>query len=295
MRSTNNPGAGDFLWDGSPKNYRPRRALRVVPGSPTRLLRGARLARCAACGNIVEWYRQPIGGNVPLHPQELPAQAVPAGERWHVATGLAYASGDGSPWCRIRHGAVCPAIGTTARGNRHVRLETLAQALAVNSRRLQDNGIFTPPASAGMENTAPPQGEHRAVVRMLCVLYLARGPLHQVRCVAYTRAHRRCSRPVLDPHALAGIWTLVPADSRPAEEGQLPLPTVWMAVYDLGSLSYADQLRWHAQRCAAHAAAPAAADAAMKEWEVFDVRVHHRHIHSELPHDQSSADPRRWP
>lgn len=57
-----------------------------------------------------------------------------------------------------------------------------------------------------------------------------------------------------------------------------------MAVYDLGHLSYNEQLRWRTQRCPAHATAPGAADLALAAWEPFDPLLHAAHIHTRLPH-----------
>ena len=68
-----------------------------------------------------------------------------------------------------------------------------------------------------------------------------------------------------------------------AARGQLALPAADMAVYDLTHLPYAEQLRWRTQRCPAHADAPAAADLALADWEVFDPLLHHQHIHARLP------------
>jgi hypothetical protein len=56
-----------------------------------------------------------------------------------------------------------------------------------------------------------------------------------------------------------------------------------MAVYDLTHLPYSEQLRWRAQRCPAHADAPAAADTARTAWEPFDPLTHHEHIQQHLP------------
>ncbi|GAA3814972.1 DUF6083 domain-containing protein [Streptomyces chiangmaiensis] len=93
MRSTNNSFADDgFTWDGSRKNYRPHRTLRIDADSPSRLLRAAQAGRCTFCGNGVEWYQRPGGTSVPLHPGELPASTVPDGERWHVSSGVAVVS-----------------------------------------------------------------------------------------------------------------------------------------------------------------------------------------------------------
>ncbi|WP_307787396.1 MULTISPECIES: hypothetical protein [Streptomyces] len=57
-----------------------------------------------------------------------------------------------------------------------------------------------------------------------------------------------------------------------------------MAVYDLGHLSYGEQLRWRTQRCPAHATASGAADLALADWEPFDPLLHAAHIHTRLPH-----------
>ena len=65
-----------------------------------------------------------------------------------------------------------------------------------------------------------------------------------------------------------------------AARGQLALPAADMAVYDLTHVPCAEQLRWRTQRCSAHAAAPAAADLALADWEVFDPLLHHQHIHA---------------
>ncbi|MEU7584397.1 hypothetical protein AB0B50_43230 [Streptomyces sp. NPDC041068] len=56
-----------------------------------------------------------------------------------------------------------------------------------------------------------------------------------------------------------------------------------MAVYDLSHLPYAEQLRWRAQRCPAHAAAHSAADLTLTAWQPFDPLLHHPHIHTHLP------------
>lgn len=85
---------------------------------------------------------------------------------------------------------------------------------------------------------------------------------------------------LLTPGTPGGTWTLMPAT---AENGQLALPADVMAVYDLGPLPYAEQLRWRAQRCPQHAAPPTAADLAVAEWEPFDPLRHHEYIHARLP------------
>jgi hypothetical protein len=164
-------------------------------------------------------------------------------------------------------------------------LEQLRRELAVNSRRLIDAGAFTPPpaASAPAPAAALPQARcrpARPIVQLLYVRYLAARPVDEIQCVAQTRRRERCTSPLLTPDAPAGIWRLLPAV---AQGGQLPLPADVMAVYDLTRLPYSEQLRWRAQRCPRHAAAPTAADLAVADWEPFDPLRHHEHIHPRLP------------
>jgi hypothetical protein len=74
--------------------------------------------------------------------------------------------------------------------------------------------------------------------------------------------------------------------------GQLALPAhAEMAVYDLGALPYAEQLRWRAQRCRDHAATRA--EMAVTDWEPFDPLLHLGHIHTRLPqHPTPRTTPR---
>ncbi|MGW3398452.1 DUF6083 domain-containing protein [Streptomyces hydrogenans] len=88
---------------------RQRRTLTVAHDSPGRLLRCAQTARCPHCGNRIDRHTTTSPHTVSLHPGELPTELVSADYRWHLASGIAYPAGDGSPWCRIAHLAVCPA------------------------------------------------------------------------------------------------------------------------------------------------------------------------------------------
>jgi hypothetical protein len=279
MRSTNNPGADGFTWDGAPKNRRATRFLRVAPDSPTRLLRTAQSGRCAACGNHIEWYYRAGDRTIVLHPRELPAADIPSGERWHVNSGMAHPTDDDSLWCRISHHALCPATDMDAAEDHRGVLAGLRRQLALNSRRLIEAGTFTPRPDPPPTTTPAPVV--RPVVQFLYLNYVAPGPLEQIQCVAQTRARHRCPHPLLDPAALPGTWILQPV--HPAGGGQLPLPADCMAVYDLTHLPYSEQLRWRAQRCPAHAAAPAAADTARTAWEPFNPLTHHQHIQHHLP------------
>ncbi|QLH19322.1 DUF6083 domain-containing protein [Streptomyces sp. Rer75] len=280
MHSTSTPAAGDLAWDGSPKHRCPPRFLRVAPDSPTRLLRIAQQGRCTACGNRIEWYERTGGHNpVPLHPHELPTAAVPPHQRWHINSGLAHPAGDGSPWCRVRHRALCPATPAPP-GNS--LLDSLRRSLALNTRRLHDTGRFTPPPRPDPPPTNPPTPDARPVVQLLYLRYLAPGPLEHIPCVAQTRNRHRCPHPILAPDALPGTWTLAPLhpDHNP---GHLPLPELWLALYDLTHLPYSEQLRWRAQRCTTHATTPDAADIARTSWEPFNPHTHHQHIQHHLP------------
>ncbi|WP_254885338.1 DUF6083 domain-containing protein [Streptomyces sp. NA02950] len=292
MHATNTPAAGDLAWDGSYKNRRPPRFLRVAPDSPTRLLRTAQQSRCSDCGNHIEWYDCTASHNpVPLHPHELPAAAVPPSQRWHIDTGIAHPSGDGSPWCRVRHRALCP---TTPAQPGNPTLDTLRRNLALTSRRLQDTGHFTPPPPPhlGPPTCDPAPPEARPVVQFLCLRYLAPGPLEHIPCVAQTRARRRCPYPVLDTDALPGTWILAPLHSD-HQPDHLPITEWWMALYDLTHLPYSEQLRWRAQRCTTHTTAPDAADIARTTWEPFNPHTHHQHIRHHLPDTPPTHQGRR--
>ncbi|OIK04859.1 hypothetical protein BIV23_15250 [Streptomyces monashensis] len=253
--------------------------MRVHPDSPTRLLRCAQRARCRECGNPVEWYHRGRDRPVPLHPQELPAAEMPAAYRWHVSSGLAHPAGDGSTWCRLTHAVVCPARDAPC--DITPALTWLRRSLAVNTRRLTDAGVFVPPTDVDRRSrsngTCRPA---RPVVQILYVRYLAARPLDEIQCVAQTRHRTRCSTKMLAPDSLQGIWILAPAT---AAKGQLALPTEVMALYDLSSLLYAEQLRWRTQRCPHHAAVPTSADLALTDWEPFDPAVHHPYVHPRLP------------
>ncbi|WP_327322586.1 DUF6083 domain-containing protein [Streptomyces sp. NBC_01210] len=266
-------------WDGSLIHVRARRYLRVNADGASRLLRCGQSDRCRDCGNRIEWYHHTNERPIHLHPHELPAENVPATCHWHVSSGVAQPAGDGSGWCRLPHAMLCPARD----GLPSIpELTGLRRALAVNTRRLIDDGAFVPPSTkpnteASSATICRPA---RPVVQLLYVQYLANRPVDEIQCVAQTRRRHRCTSPLLTPDTRAGVWTLVPTT---ATHGQLPLPGAVMAVYTLTGLSYAEQLRWRAQRCAEHAAIPTAADVAVAEWEPFDPLVHHEHIHTRLP------------
>ncbi|NUQ99413.1 MAG: hypothetical protein HOY79_23620 [Streptomyces sp.] len=267
-------------WDGSPVQIRQRRSLRVDPDSPTRLLRCAQRDRCRECGNPVEWYDRVADRPVRLHPLELPVAEVPADHRWHVSSGLAHPAGDGSAWCRLAHAVVCPARDADATAV--PALSSLRRVLAVNTRRLTDAGAFTARTSTDRsaqqsEDSCRPA---RPIVQLLYVRYLAARPVGEIQCVAQTRQRNRCTYTVLAPEGPAGVWRLAPAT---AVQGQLALPAEVMALYDLSSLPYAEQLRWRRQRCPQHVAASTAADLALTDWEPFDPLLHHAHVHPRLP------------
>lgn len=266
-------------WDGSFVHVRARRSLRVGGDSASRLLRCGQSDRCRDCGNRVEWYHRTGERPIRLHPQELPADKVPATCHWHVSCGVAHPSGDGSGWCRLPHAMLCPASDALPVVP---ELTGLRRALAVNSRRLIDSGTFVPRSALSNTEASPTTTcrPARPVVQLLYVRYLANRPVDKIQCVAQTRRRHRCTSPLLTPETRAGVWTLVPTTTT---HGQLPLPGAVMAVYALTVLPYAEQLRWRAQRCPEHAAIPTAADVTVAEWEPFDPLIHHEHIHTRLP------------
>ncbi|MGW2587301.1 DUF6083 domain-containing protein [Streptomyces virginiae] len=188
---------------------RPRhRALRGATDSSSCLLRTARGGSCVDCGNQVHWYQGIEHQPVCLHPHELPTAAVPEVHRWHIGGGIAYPAGDGSPWCRIAHRTLCPARDTPGPLTEH--LVRLRQRLALQTRRLLDDGVFTPPdehAPAG-SRPMPPCRPARPVVALLGSRYLAARPIEDIRCVARTHRGTRCVNRVLAPRKPHGTWRL---------------------------------------------------------------------------------------
>ncbi|MFD7608442.1 DUF6083 domain-containing protein [Streptomyces mirabilis] len=267
-------------WDGSYANGHRLRSLRVDPAGPPRIPRCAQSDRCRECGNQIEWFQRSDEGPVCLHPVELPTDGVPARLRWHVSSGVAHAAGDGSPWCRLAHAAVCPAHDAVFPPDA-AALAFLRRRLALNTRRLIDCGAFRPVvASAEPRLPSDVCRPARPIVQLLYVRYLAACPVDEIRCVAMTRRRERCTYPLLGPDDPTGAWILVPST---AAQGQLALPDHVMAMYDLSALPYEVQLRWHLQRCHGHGATPPGADLVMAEWEPFDPVIHSAHIHPRLP------------
>ncbi|MGX1886916.1 DUF6083 domain-containing protein [Streptomyces sp. NPDC055287] len=257
------------------------RALRIHPDSPTRLLRSAQPARCHDCGNLIHWYTRTNQQRIALHPQELEAAAVPASCRWHVCSGIAHPTADASPWCRVTHHTLCPSQQSTTPLT--PQLIELRRRLALRTRRLIDTGAITtfphlPLAAARAADCRPA----RPIVRILHRSYLAARPVDAIQCIAQTRRRHRCPHPVLTPDAPAGEWALLPTPVL-NRHGKPAPPAANMAVYDLTHLPYAEQLRWRTQHCPAHATAPDIAHVALADWEVFDPRLHHQHIHNRLP------------
>ncbi|MFF3467723.1 DUF6083 domain-containing protein [Streptomyces sp. NPDC002619] len=279
----NNRASTGCHWDSSPRPTRHPRPLRGAAASPSRLLRAGQSGRCRRCGNRIDLYQRADQRPIALHPAEVVTAEVPDCCRWHLSGGIAYPHGDGSAWCRIPHVVLCPGSAPTARIGLH--LEAVRRQLALRTRRLIDTGALNPAPPADDAPAADASAPGRPVVQMLLSRYLADSPLEDIRCVAQTRHRRRCPHPVLATTGPAGAWTLLPTGP---QRGQLTLPDALMAVYDLGHLPYAEQERWRAQRCPAHAAVRGAADLALAGWQVFDPLLHAAHIRTHLPHPPAS-------
>lgn len=250
-----------------------------------RLLRCGHSARCRLCGNRIDVYPRSDLRPVALHPDELATAQTPEPYRWHLSCGIAHPHADGSAWCRIPHTLLCPGRATPAATPLTPHVEAVRRRLAVRSRRLIDTGAFAPqapPTSACERQVAEIR---RPVVQLLLGRYLADRPLEEIQCVARTRQRPRCTQQLLNSHTAAGCWRLLPAGP---QCGQLALPGVLMAVYDLSRLPYAEQLRWRSQRCPVHAATQGAANLALTGWQVFDPLRHAEHIHTRLPHTSAS-------
>ncbi|WP_156724748.1 DUF6083 domain-containing protein [Streptomyces apocyni] len=274
-------------WDGSPATTTPRRRLRVAPTSPSRLLRTGQNGHCRDCGNRIDWYPRSNHRPIALHPQEVATHAVADSCRWHLSGGIAYRHADATAWCRIPHTVLCPRH--TSDRPLGPDIEALRRHLALHTRRLIDTGTFTPPTTPTCNLTPArlTRTPERPVVQILYTRYLADRPLTSIQCVAQTRQRRRCPHPILNPAAPTGTWILTPA--HPIRPGQLALPDTPMALYDLSHLPYAEQLRWRAQRCPAHAATASAPDLTLPGWQRFDPLTHHPHIHACLPDTAPAA------
>jgi hypothetical protein len=218
---------------------------------------------------------------------------VPVGYHWHVSASLVHHAGDGSPWCRLVHGVVCPARAVDAT-NAPERTR-LRRGLTVNTCRLIEAGVFAPNASTCAAQQ-PDDGcrPARPVVQLLYVRYLAARPVDEIQCVAQTLHRDLCTHRVLTSDVLAGLCKLVTATSA---RSQLVLSADVMALYDLPCLPYVEQLRWHRQRCPQHAVPLTAADLALIDWARLDPLIHHAHVHPRLrahirrPH--GGGDPRK--
>ncbi|MEU6807724.1 DUF6083 domain-containing protein [Streptomyces sp. NPDC046831] len=282
--------AADRHWDGSSRLTQPRRSLQIAASSPSRLLRAGQSGRCRNCGNRIDWYQRTDGRPIALHPAELSTPDVPEACRWHLSGGIAHPHDDARGWCRIPHAVLCPRRTPTHTLDPH--LEAIRRQLAIRSRRLTDTSTFTPahhdaPATTPQDTDDRPA---RPVLRILLTCYLGGESIEDIRCVAQTRQRHRCTQALLDPAHPAGRWILLPLE---AEQGQLALTDRQMAVYDLSHLPWAEQLRWRAQRCTTHTAAPGAADLALADWQPFDPLLHAAHIHTRLPHPAPHQPHRR--
>ena len=295
MRPINPADSPDSVhWDGSSRpGHGPRRALRLHPANRTRLLRAAQDKPCPRCGNLLEWYYRDDGRPIPLHPGELLTATVPDQHRWHVFEGIAHRGADGTPWCRLPHRALCPAVAhDTAIGD---PLDGLRRQLALNTRRLLDTRSLTPaPTPTPPPAADAPAPQHRRdVAQLFHTLYLAPGRVEEIPCVSLTIRRSRCPHPLTHQARDTGVWTTVPVPPGLGRrhQGELTehLTGTAMAVYDLSHLPYPSQLRWRTQHCPVHAASPAA-DTALTVWEPFDAFLHHQHITPTIP--QTAGE---WP
>ncbi|MFJ8955196.1 DUF6083 domain-containing protein [Streptomyces sp. NPDC102381] len=237
-----------------------------------------RTGRCRRCGNPVAWH--PCGDRrfIALHPAELPVAHVPAACRWHLSSGVAHRDAGGQAWCRIPHAPLCPA-----RTHPHVTSRTvdaLRRQLGLRSRRLIDQGTFTPPAPPDVL----PVVAH-PVVQLLLGRYLADSPLEDLRCIARTAPDgHHCLQGVLNPRTATGTWRLLPLHH---QRSTADTPARLMAVYDLTRAPAGEQHRWRAQLCPRHATARP--DLTQTGWQVFDPVAHAAHIRTRLPHTNGPA------
>ncbi|WP_051854196.1 MULTISPECIES: DUF6083 domain-containing protein [unclassified Streptomyces] len=146
---------GGRHWDGSPRHLPYRRTLRIARDSPSRLLRAGQTGRCRHCGNRIDRYECFDGRLIDLHPAEVITSDISETCRWHVSSGIAYPHDDGSGWCRLPHAVLCPRWPPHCQTDTP-KLVSLRRELGIRTRRLIDNGAFTPEANT--PNTEAPEG-----------------------------------------------------------------------------------------------------------------------------------------
>ncbi|AXI78252.1 DUF6083 domain-containing protein [Peterkaempfera bronchialis] len=263
------------------------RYLRIHQSSASKTLRSNDVDTCRYCGNLIEWFDRWNAARIPLTPMEFPSRAVPPRYAWNVSNGVAH-GGSGGEFCRIPHPAICPALD---HDDLDPVLQPLVKALAVRMRTAIAHGTFTPavpeePAQAEPRAESAAVRPARHVLMYMGILYLAPGPIDEVRCVAYyDTLGDRCSNPVLEPEAREGSWTQTPIPSVPGRLGRSAAFNGTMWVFELSVPDYHSALRWLRQRCSLHHPSGPDHDAVAPEWAEFQPGTHHAHILRQRPAD----------
>lgn len=112
-------------------------------------MRAGQTGRCRRCGNRVDRYERFDGGLIALHPAEVVTTDIPTICRLHVSSGIAYPYDDGSGWCRIAHGVLCPQRPPHCQTDSPT-LVSLRRELRIRTRRLIDTGAFTPQTTSNV-------------------------------------------------------------------------------------------------------------------------------------------------
>ncbi|MER8188217.1 DUF6083 domain-containing protein [Kitasatospora sp. NPDC094015] len=237
---------------------------RLHASNPSKVLRARARATCKWCGNLIDWFDRFDGGRIPLTPMTFPSDQVPAQNRWNVDRGIAH-HGAIAGECRIPHPAICPSVDHVGQDPEIARM---THVLRLNTRKLIDSGVFTPPVAApeDEEEIAQPEpaaaaaaGEVRHVLCHGSVLKICPGRVEDLRCVADAdRTGRRCESPVFD--ATEGRWTRVDIPHAAGRNGKAILLTYrgQMWVWEINPLEFKDALRWLWQKCPNHRDAPEA-------------------------------------
>ncbi|MFD8597498.1 DUF6083 domain-containing protein [Kitasatospora sp. NPDC059646] len=272
-------------------------AARLDPWSPSKTLRADATGTCNRCGNPVEWYDRADGGRIPMLHGEFPAKRVPFQYRWSVEGGVARRGSYGRVdlRCRIPHPTVCPNVDHT--GLDPVMLP-MVQALAVRTRKMIENGTFTPPIDEDVDEDAAqevepePQPEAEAptgrhVLAWGGRLRIAPCRIDDVRCIAWDdNTDDRCERTLFD--IAEGAWEQIPVPAPSGRRNRGPRGAMW--VWELSPLDYRDALRWIQQRCTEHNGGNAP-DAVPNEFVDFNADRHGRFIIRRRPEGYARPAP----
>ncbi|MFB8020763.1 DUF6083 domain-containing protein [Streptomyces rubiginosohelvolus] len=221
----------------------------------TRTLRSKAASRCKYCGTPIEWFESYDARPIPLT-NEFPSRRIPAKLRWHIEQGIAYPGTDASsPYCRIPHPAICPAVEHT---DLPPAIQELVRLLSVRMRTAIDQGEFSPFAEpVTPEEVENPEPEKTARIRHVIAYSgtLRIGPcaIEDLQCISTDRrTRRRCKYPVCDLGE--GRWQPVSINEEQAAGrlGQMVLSLTGGTMWAWNLVDFTVAIRWWRQHCHEH-------------------------------------------